>query len=193
MNENYVTESDIYPKFKRIVGNELSYREVNVESFYQELLEKDERTDDEKFLLMAMEGVRNKSIGKNNLRDELFREIYDTTKITMPTISFFDWDSRPINSWEFYFKKGFFPTQVGKDTIKGYVICTLWLGSIIRFGSKQLPEIFETMVFPENMIFCGKKSSVLEEKISTYPIRYSFLRAAEEGHAEACKLVEAFS
>lgn len=175
---------DFLEKFKEI-GEKISYRELNVESYYQELLEKTDYNDDEEFLFQVMAHNRETFIK--------IEESYQERRAQSPWLNtemgkrlktrYCDWDSRPIHQWEYHFKHTYFPKHVGQDTINGWYISTIWMGLDHSFWKDGDPIIFETMIFKDDESFPDN------EEIKDYQERYSYLKEAEEGHKQACQRV----
>ena len=168
------------------IGNKIKYREINIEAYFQELLENDKRTEDEQLLFQLMQ--QDRKIFTKFEEEEKFRIKILSKEFNMPIINrdrYFDWDTRPIHYWEFNFKKIYFPIHVAEDIIGNYRISTVWLGIDHSFYKTAHPVIFETMIFPID------DSVAMIEELKGYQERYSYLRQSEIGHRYACDVVEA--
>lgn len=168
------------------IGEKLSYRELSMEGYYQELLSQTHLTEDEELLFSIMEQTRETF----NRIEESFRERqaknpWANTELGKRLgLRYCDWDSRPIFYWEYHFKHAYFPKHVGEDLINGYRISTVWMGLDHAFFKDGDPVIFETMIFKED------KELPENEELDYYQERYSYLKEAEEGHQEACQRVK---
>lgn len=164
------------------------YREINIEAWYQELLENKNRSKDEQIIFEVMSCSRQtfleldrKYLERIQFLDERCQKISPKFKTRT---QYFDWDGRPIQSWEYHFKHGYFSNHVQNDIIDGWQISTVWLGLDHSFFVSSDPIIFETMIFkndetlPDNEEFLG------------YQERYSYLSQAEEGHKNTCEFVK---
>lgn len=160
---------------KHLKGN--SYREVNLESWYHELLESPSLTEEEKTLLDCMQTLRetfNEIESRSNKRYEALGHLRPRS---------YDWDSRPIYTWEQSFKSVLFPKHVGLDFINGWSISTVWLGVNAALFEGDDPLIFATMIFKEDLKIQN------DDELKDYQEHYTYLQQAEIGHKKACDLV----
>jgi hypothetical protein len=162
--------------------NKISYREINVESWYQELLEKDNRTTEEEFIFQVMDHTRG---AFNKTEEDYWKKQSQNPWVnTEMSFRYCDWDGRPIYQWEYHFKHSYFPKHVAKDIINGWRISTVWLGLDHAFLKDGNPVVFETMIFKNDQTIADN------EELNLYQERYSYLTEAEKGHKEACKRVK---
>lgn len=163
----------------------INYRELNVESWYQQLLENEQKTEEEDFIFQIMDYTRKLYCKiEEDYRERQSKLPWANTDIGKRMgLQYYDWDSRPILQWEYSFKHRYFPVHVGDDIINGWRISTVWLGLNLSFGKNGDPIIFETMIFKED------EDLPDNEELLHYQERYSFLKEAAEGHREACKRV----
>jgi hypothetical protein len=162
----------------------INYREVKLESYYQELKEKISLDEDEAFIFPILEHIRECYEELEKEYSERCKKISGILKKYAHIPRYCDWDSRPILHWEYAFKSQYFPKHVAEEIIEGYRVSTVWLGLNHASFSAKKPIIFETMIFPE------EDAAIPLDEIESFQERYSTLAEAERGHKAACRYVK---
>jgi hypothetical protein len=173
-DELYNEEREIFIEKILEACKEVNIRKVSCEAWYQKLLEKSDRTENEEFIFKLM--TRTKEMFDKT--EEFYQSIH------IKSSKYFDWNSLPIKAWEYHFKQGQFSNHVAIDLINNWCISTVWLGLNHNYFSDQKPLIFETMIFKDD------EEMPDNEDFQNYQERYSTLEEAEEGHKRACEFVK---
>lgn len=185
MSENITPKDaiDFIEKIRNIFpGN--SYRYINLESYYNQLIEKQNRSDEEEFFLEAISHNRKFEIIFINRINEYNIDLPEKFKnkfVHKP--KYYDWNTKPIKIWEYNILYTYFPKHIGDELINGYRVSTIWLGLNMSFWPNNDPVIFETMIFKEN------EELPKNEELDNYQVRYSHLAEAEKGHKVVCDFV----
>lgn len=184
-DELYIEEREIFLEQIHEACKEVNIRKVSCEGWYQKLLEKSNRTENEEFIFKIM--IRTKELYDKIEEDYNSRLMEVNNKLNLKSKNphrYFDWNSLPIKQWEYHFKNYFFSKHVAEDFINKWRISTIWLGLNHSHFSNSNPIIFETMIFKED------EEMPDNEDFQHYQKRYSTLEEAEEGHKRACEFVK---
>lgn len=180
-------ESDQIFQINKLIESILTnfdIKTLKVEVFYQQLLHTHDRTETEEIIFKFMDSIRTTYIEMEFTVTSRMAKI--ATNPISQFHSYFDWDGKPIEQWEGFFKSSYFDTHVAKDIINGYLISTVWLGLNHNFEFDGTPPlIFETMIFEHNS--SNQNEDGLNDYLDEYIDRYCSYEQALDGHKTACE------